>query len=110
MTCHLFSSPDLPSVDLLPPKVISDLRDVAAYYYDTPGENHSGNSNPPLFHIISVYFNETLAPAFFRYNEHVLPDSLQPAGQGTQLPKRGHSESVSACSKCMKLFTITVDV
>ena len=55
MTCHLFSSPDLPSVDLLPPKVISDLRDVAAYYYDTPGENHSGNSNPPLFHIISVY-------------------------------------------------------
>ena len=65
MTCHLFSSPDLPSVDLLPPKVISDLRDVAAYYYDTPGENHSGNSNPPLFHIISVYFNETLAPAFF---------------------------------------------
>ena len=34
--------PDLPSVDLLPPKVITDLRDVAAYYHDSPGENHSG--------------------------------------------------------------------
>ena len=37
-----FASPDLPSVDLLPPRVISDLRDVAAYYHDSPGENHSG--------------------------------------------------------------------
>ena len=42
-----FVSPDLPSVDLLPPKVISDLRDVAAYYHDSLADNQSGNYNIP---------------------------------------------------------------
>ena len=38
--------PDLPSVDLLPPKVISDLRDVAAYYHESLADNQSGNYTP----------------------------------------------------------------
>ena len=52
--------PDLPSVDLLPPKVITDLRDVAAYYHDSPGENHSGNLSScyvtPLIICLWLYY------------------------------------------------------
>ena len=95
-----FSFSDLPSVDLLPPKIISDLRDVAAYYYDTPGENHSGNFKSSNNNIILI-----ILLSHFRHNEYVLPDSFQPARQSTQLPQGGQSESVSTRSKCKTQFS-----
>ena len=50
-TCIRVSS-GLPSVDLLPPKVITDLRDVATYYLDSPAENNTGNKPHPLIRLI----------------------------------------------------------
>ena len=64
-------------------------------------------SNPPIIilYMYSVFHKNNIILIDFRYNEYVLPDSFQPAGQSTQLPQGGQSESVSTCSKCKTQFS-----
>lgn len=98
-------SPDLPSVDLLPPKVIEDLRDMAAYYHSSPGENHSGmciitSVLPPPLTPLNISSIIHAHYSFSRHNEHVLPDSFEPVGKSTEFSQRRQPEPVSAGSKC----------